>query len=60
MGEKKYEPQARYIKDTIRRFALNINRHTESDLIAHLEAQENVQGYIKALIKADMDKTPRE
>lgn len=28
---------------------------TEADLIAHIESQENKQGYIKALIRADME-----
>ena len=56
MNETKYKPQARYIKDNIRRFVLNVNRHTETDLIEHLEAQKNVQKYIRDLIRADMEK----
>ena len=56
MAEKKYAPQERYIKDTIRRFVLNCNKRTEADLIQHLEAQENVQKYIRDLIRADMAK----
>lgn len=56
MSEKKYAPQERYIKDTIRRFVLNCNRNTEKDLIQHLEGQKNVQRYIRDLIRADMAK----
>ena len=29
---------------------------TEADLIAHIESQENKQGYIKALIRADIER----
>ena len=57
MAETKYAPQARYIKDTIRRFVLNVNRNTEEDLLKHLEAQENVQKYLRELIRADMEKS---
>lgn len=60
MGDKKYEPQARYIAKTRRRYVLNLNTNTDGEMLEHLEKIENVQGYIKALIKADMEKTPRE
>lgn len=56
MAEKKYERQERYIKNTIRRFVLNVNRNTEADLMEHLEGQKNVQKYIRDLIRADMEK----
>ena len=29
---------------------------SETDLIKHIESQENKQGYIKSLIRADMEK----
>lgn len=32
-----------------------LNKTTEADLIEHLEAQPNKQGYIRSLIKKDMD-----
>lgn len=56
MAEKKYAPQEKYIKERIRRFVLNVNRNTEEDLLKHLEAQENVQKYLRELIRADMKK----
>lgn len=31
-----------------------LNKNTEPDLIAYLESIDNVQGYIKSLIRADM------
>lgn len=60
MTEKKYAPQERYIKDNIRRFVLNTNRNTEADLIEHLEKQENVQKYIRDLIRKDMKSQKKE
>lgn len=60
MTEKKYAPQERYIKDNIRRFVINANRNTEADLIEHLEKQENVQKYIRDLIRKDMKSQKKE
>ena len=56
MTEKKYARQEKYIKNSIRRFVLNVNRNTEADLMEHLEDQKNVQKYIRDLIRADMEK----
>ena len=56
MTEKKYARQEKYIKNSIRRFVLNVNRNTEADLMEHLEGQKNVQKYIRDLIRADMEK----
>ena len=56
MTEKKYTPQARYVKTHTRRFSLNANVKTDTDIIDHLDKCENVQGYLKALIRADMAK----
>ncbi len=38
---------------------INIRLHKQhySDLVAFLESKENVNGYIKDLIRADMEKT---
>ena len=33
---------------------LKLNLKTDADILAHLEQQESVQGYIKALIREDM------
>ena len=44
----------KYMANNIRRFQLAINRNTEPDLLAHLESQPNLQGYLKSLIRADM------
>lgn len=55
MPKKPETPQARYEAANIRRINLKLNRATMPDVLAHLEAQPNMQGYLIGLIKADMD-----
>ena len=50
-----------YEKDNIRQIRLKINRKTEPELIEWIETQENIQGYIKRLIREDMENNaPKE
>lgn len=44
-----------YIKDNIRQVRLTLNQKTEQDLIDWLDQQPNKQGYLKQLIRADMN-----
>lgn len=44
-----------YQKENIRRVVLKLNRRTEDkELLEWIEKKENIQGYIKELIKKDM------
>lgn len=52
--------KARYDAKTARYVSLKLNRNTDSDIIDHLEAQESIQAYIKALIREDMEKTAQK
>ena len=45
-----------YIKDNIRQIRLTLNQKTEQDLIDWMESKANKQGYLKDLIRADMEK----
>lgn len=45
-----------YIKQNIMRIPVNINRKTDPDLVGWLSTIENRQGYIRSLIRADMEK----
>lgn len=45
---------AQYEKENLRQIRLKINRKTEPELLAWIEKQENIQGYIKRLILEDM------
>lgn len=58
--DKRITPQERYAAKAIRRFNINVNRNTDADILEHLEKLDNVQGYIKALIRADMEHQTEE
>ena len=60
MEDKRQTPQDRYIAKTIRRYVLNLNRNTDPDILDHLEKLDNVQGYIKALIRSDLERKAEE
>ena len=50
-----YASQQRYAKQNVRQFTFRFMMNTERDMIEHLEKQPNKSGYIKALIKKDME-----
>lgn len=57
MKKKKFnktEYDIKYNQTNMRRFEIKCNRKTEQDIIKWLENKENVQAYIKSLIKSDM------
>lgn len=41
-------------KDKFRMIHLKLNRETDADIIQKLEQSDNIQGYIKELIRADI------
>lgn len=51
---KDMTPQERYIVKNIVRVVVALNRNTDADILKHLEGVENKQGYVKALIRADI------
>ena len=52
-------PQSRYEAKNIVRFNMKLNKKTDADILAKLESVENKQGYLKALIRADIAKEAR-
>ena len=46
--------QAKYDKDNTLQFKLKLNKKTDADIINRLAAADNIQGYIKELIRADI------
>ena len=54
--EKKMTPAARFEKEKCTRVSIKLVNQTDADILAHLAKQSNKQGYIKALIRADMAK----
>ena len=54
--EKNKQHILKYQKHNIRQISLKLTMNTDADIIEHLDKQENVQGYIKGLIREDMKK----
>lgn len=48
-----------YVKQFQRQFMLKVNRNTDPEMVAWMESQENVQAYLKQLIREDMEKKAR-
>lgn len=47
---------ADYMKSNIQRVNINLNKVHDADILEFLDKQPNKQGYIKALIRADIKK----
>lgn len=50
----KVKASIKYNKTNVKQIKLNLNRKTDADIINHLYQKDNVQGYIKNLIRQDM------
>ena len=55
-NEAKRRAKAKYDKANTKGLYLKLNITTDADIIAHLSAVGNVQGYIKNLIRDNMKK----
>jgi len=53
-------PQNRYRKKNLWTLSTAFNKATEQNLIDHLQKQDNKQGYIKSLIRADIAKSQKQ
>jgi len=51
---------AKYQSNHLKRLPINLNDRTDADIIAYLETIPNKQGYIKALIRADIAKNRKQ
>lgn len=60
MTEKKLTPQARFDREKCTRVYIKLVNNTDADIIAHLDSLPNKQGYIKALIRADIAKNRKQ
>lgn len=45
-----------YDKQNCRQLCLKLNKRTDADILAVLDRLDNKQGYIKALIRADIER----
>lgn len=53
--EAQKRAREKYNKENYKVINFKVNKKTEKELIDHLEAQENKQGYIKELIRQDIE-----
>lgn len=51
----KYAPQNKYDKNNTVQIKMKLNKNTDADIIEYLETKDNRQGYLKALIRKDME-----
>ena len=52
-----YKPQKKYDDANTIQIKLKLNKKTDADIIAYLEASNNKQGTIKALIRSEIEKS---
>lgn len=52
--EAQKRASAKYDKDHTARISLKLNLSTDADVLEKLRSVENMQGYIKGLIRADI------
>jgi hypothetical protein len=55
-SEAQKRANAKYDKANMHKFLLSVHKENEKDIIKWLNQQENKNGYIKNLIRADMQK----
>jgi hypothetical protein len=53
--KKKYMPQARYDEQNTKQIRLKLNLKTDADILEKLSSVGNKQGYIKRLIREDIN-----
>ena len=60
MGKKYTQAKAAYIRDyektNYKQITLKVSRIHDADILRQLESQDNIAGYIKALIRSDMER----
>lgn len=56
MSDARSRANAKFNKLHTTMFGIRLHNRNDKDIIDHLRAQENKQGYIKKLIRADMQK----
>ena len=51
-----YPSKKRYDKENIVRVAVGFNRRTEPELVERIEEEENKAGYIRSLVREDVER----
>jgi hypothetical protein len=58
--EKKVDRRTKYDREKVRHWHIKMNLETEADLIAQVERQPSMQGYLKRLIREDIKRGEAE
>ena len=56
LSDAKRRTNMDYDKHNTKLVGMKLNRKTDADILAFLEQKENIQGYLKELIRKDMAK----
>lgn len=57
LTDAKREAIKRYDAANTRQYHLKLNKKTDADIIELFDQQDSVQGYIKELVRADIEKS---
>lgn len=57
LSDTKRKTNMDYDRKNTKLIGMKLNKNTDADILAFLEKQENIQGYLKRLIREDMKKT---
>ena len=55
VSEHQKQYNSGYVKENLRQFMLKVNRKLDPDMVEWLESKDNVQAYLKELIRKDME-----
>ncbi len=50
------EAKKRWVRDNTTRIVMNLNHNTDWDVLKRLKEQPSIQGYIKSLIRTDIER----
>ena len=56
--EARRRANTKYDKLNVRQLKIKLNLNTDKDVIARLKASGNMSGYIKSLVRADIEARP--
>lgn len=56
-SEAQLKASRKYNKNNTKSYPIKVNKKTEKDIYEHLESKENVNGYIKQLIRDSIKNT---
>ena len=54
-GERMTEQRKKWEYETQRLFKIKVSRISEKDMVEFIESKDSINGYLKGLVKADMD-----